>query len=67
MNETRKLAPAAAGRWFASLKTTNYNKRRTVVAHPVRLFGFGFPDGFTEPTLVLVPRTKYRHGSACAR
>ena len=71
MNGTRKLAPAAAGRWFASLKTTNYNKWRTVVARPVRLFGFQlsvfqhFPVGFTEPTLAL--RAKYRHGSARAR
>jgi hypothetical protein len=65
MNGTRKLAPAAAGRWFASLKTANYNKWRTVVAHPVRLFGFQrFPIGFTDPTLAL--RAKYRHGSARA-
>ena len=80
MNETRKLAPAAAGRWFAPLKTTNDNNRRTVVAHPVRLFGIPSPahrmggrgpgwavPAVTEPTLVLVPRTKYWHGSASAR
>jgi hypothetical protein len=73
MNETRKLAPAAAGRWFASLKTTNCNNWRTVVTHPVRLFGFQrfrisvfsiFP--VASPSRHLPP-AKYRHGSARAR
>ena len=81
MNETRKLAPAAAGRWFASLKTTNYNKWRTVVAHPARLFGFQrfsiFPLASPSRHLRLVGdrrqrrtrsrRANCRHGFARAR
>jgi hypothetical protein len=47
---TRQLAPAEAGRW--SLRLIRNNGK------------CGTQPGFTEPTLALVPRAKYRHGSA---
>jgi hypothetical protein len=52
--------------------TNQMTNRRCTSGSPLWISAFQnfsfqhFPRGFTEPTLVLVPRTKYRHGSARA-
>ena len=70
MNETRKLAPAAAGRWFASLNTTNCSKWRTVVALPARPFWL-FPlrpigwEGEGQGEVGQFPPSPSRHLCSC--